>query len=290
METIRTVERMKQALRFVRGQERLLGLVPTMGALHEGHFSLIQEARKRCSAVAVSLFVNPAQFGPTDDLAKYPRPFERDRQALEQREVDYLFAPSAEEMYPRGFSTAVTVGGLSDLFEGRSRPGHFQGVTTVVLKLLEIVRPDFCFLGRKDAQQDRIVRQMVQDLNLDSVIVTCPIVREPDGLALSSRNAYLKDEDRRRATVLYKSLAAARRDIEAGERDVTRLLAAVQGVFVGEPEVTLDYADIVDRESFERVRSLEGNCYILLAARVAGTRLIDNALIEEDGGVFLVTV
>ena len=290
MEIIRTIKGMKQASRAVRTQGRTIGLVPTMGALHEGHFSLVREARRRCDCVAVSIFVNPTQFGPQEDLAKYPRPFEADREALERMGVDCLFAPTAEEMYPGGFCTAVTVEGLSEIFEGRSRPGHFRGVTTVVLKLLEIVRPDFAFFGRKDAQQERIIRGMARDLNLDAQIVACPIVREVDGLALSSRNRYLGGEDRRAASVLHKSLAAVGKEIEGGESDSARLLETLRRIVASEPRVALDYGEIVDGETFERVMTLRGTCYVLAAAIVGGTRLIDNALIEQVGDAFRVTV
>src|SRR5271169_4103425 len=210
METIHTIEWMKQIAHAARAQDRILGLVPTMGALHEGHFSLIRAAQRECAPVVVSLFVNPKQFGPAEDLSKYPRTLAADRAALQALGVDYLFAPSQQEMYPQGFRTAVVVEGLSDRLEGRSRPGHFRGVTTVVLKLFEIVQPRFAFFGRKDAQQARIIQQMAADLDLDAQIVACPIVREPDGLALSSRNVYLKGSDRQAATVLYRALDAVR--------------------------------------------------------------------------------
>jgi pantoate--beta-alanine ligase len=283
METIHTIGWMQQIARNARVKERVLGLVPTMGALHEGHLSLVREALRRCSPVVVSLFVNPKQFGPSEDFKKYPRTLEADRAALEQLGVDYLFAPSADEMYPKDFRTAVTVEGLGDRLEGRSRPGHFRGVTTVVLKLFEIVQPCFAFFGRKDAQQVRIIRQMTSDLNLGAEVVICPIVREPDGLALSSRNAYLKDGERQSATALYRSLGAARHAIQSGERDPVRILAALRRVVDAEPGVALDYAEIVDAETFEPSMTLRRPCYIVIAARVGGTRLIDNALIEPEG-------
>ncbi len=210
METIHTIDWMQQIARDARLKERILGLVPTMGALHEGHLSLVREALRRCSPVVVSLFVNPKQFGPAEDFQKYPRTLEADREALEKLGVDYLFAPSPEEMYPHGFRTAVIVEGLGDRLEGRSRPGHFRGVATVVLKLFEIVQPRLAFFGRKDAQQVLIIRRMTSDLNLDAEVVTCPIVREQGGLALSSRNAYLDAGERQSATALYRSLDAAR--------------------------------------------------------------------------------
>jgi pantoate--beta-alanine ligase len=302
METIHTIAWMQQIALDARAKERVLGLVPTMGALHEGHLSLVREALRRCSPVVVSLFVNPKQFGPSEDLQKYPRTLEADRATLEKLGVDYLFAPSAEEMYPKGFRTAVTVEGLGDRLEGRSRPGHFRGVTTVVVKLFEIVQPRLAFFGRKDAQQVRIIRQMAADLNLQAEIVTCPIVREPDGLALSSRNSYLKDGERQSATALYRSLDAARRAIHAGERDPIRILAACRQVTDAEtdaeadaktdaePGVVLDYAEIVDADSFEPSITLRRPCYLVIAARVGATRLIDNALIEPEGDAVRVSL
>jgi pantoate--beta-alanine ligase len=290
METIHTIEWMKQIAHEARAHERILGLVPTMGALHEGHFSLIRAAQRECAPLAVSLFVNPKQFGPAEDFGKYPRRLEQDRAGLEALGVDFLFAPSPQDMYPAGFRTSVVVEGLSDRFEGRSRPGHFRGVTTVVLKLFEIVQPRFAYFGRKDAQQARLIRQMSADLNLDTSVMVCPIVREADGLALSSRNVYLTGEDRRAAVALSRSLAAVRDEIAKGERDTGRLLAALHRVLVLEPRVALDYAEIVDNETLEPVPVLRGACYLLLAAKVGETRLIDNALIEPDGDCFRVTI
>ncbi len=194
MEIIRTASWMKQVGRDARQSDRILGFVPTMGALHRGHASLVELAKAQCSPVVVSIFVNPKQFGPAEDFQKYPRTLESDRATLETLGVDYLFAPPAEEIYPKGFRTTVEVEGLSTRLEGRSRPGHFQGVATVVLKLFEIVQPRFAYFGRKDAQQSRVIQQMATDLNLDTEVIVAPIVREPDGLALSSRNAYLSPE------------------------------------------------------------------------------------------------
>jgi pantoate--beta-alanine ligase len=290
MDTIHTVEWMKQIAHESRAQERTLGLVPTMGALHEGHFSLIRAAQRECAPVVVSLFVNPKQFGLAEDLGKYPRTLEADRAALEALGVDYLFAPSLQKMYPPGFRTSVVVEGLSDRLEGRSRPGHFRGVTTVVLKLFEIVQPRFAYFGRKDAQQAHLIRQMAADLNVDAGVVVCPIVREADGLALSSRNAYLGAEDRRAAAVLSRSLRAVRDEIAKGERDAGRLLAVLRRVLAVEPRVALDYAEIVAAETLEPVANLRGRCYVLLAAKLGETRLIDNALIEPDGENFGVSV
>ena len=286
METIHTIEWMKQVAREARNAGRLTGFVPTMGALHEGHISLIRAARAQCSPVVASIFVNPKQFGPGEDFEKYPRQAEADRAALEKLSVDYLFAPPPAEMYPIGFRTSVIVEGLSERLEGRSRPGHFRGVTTVVLKLLEIVQPRFAYFGRKDAQQARIIRQMSQDLNLDAEIVICPIVREADGLALSSRNAYLKGEERRAATILYRALDAARREILAGERDAVRLTTLIRQTIAGEKLASADYVEIVDAETLEPVLRLRRSCLILLAAFIGRTRLIDNLLVEEANDSF----
>jgi pantoate--beta-alanine ligase len=293
MEIIHTVSWMKQVAREARHREHILGLVPTMGALHEGHVSLIREAQRQCSPVAVSIFVNPKQFGPSEDFKKYPRTFETDRDVLEKLGVNYLFAPSPEEMYPRDFRTAVLVEGLSDRLEGKSRPSHFRGVTTVVLKLFEIVQPRFAFFGRKDAQQVVILERMVRDLNLDVEIVSCPIVREPDGLALSSRNVYLQPEERQSALALYRSLQAAKSEIVAGERNPAVILAKVRSTIATEPRVALDYAEIVDAETLEPLMTLAAPrpSYLLIAARVGSTRLIDNARIDPDGdGGFLVSI
>ena len=281
METIHTVDWMKQVAREARAAGRVVGLVPTMGALHEGHLSLVRAAQQQCKPVVISIFVNPKQFGPKEDLAKYPRQLEADRARLESLGVEYLFAPSVAEMYPPGFRTYVEVEGMSELLEGRSRPGHFRGVTTVVLKLLEIVGPRFAYFGRKDAQQARVVHRMVADLNLDAEIVVCPIVREADGLAMASRNAYLKPEERRAATVLNQALRAAQSEIERGERDAARLIATMRRVLDAEPLAATDYAAVMDVESFEQVTRLRRACFLLLAVFIGTTRLIDNLLVEE---------
>lgn len=275
---------MKQWARQARRQGGRLGFVPTMGALHEGHLSLLERARQQCAPVAVSIFVNPLQFGPAEDYHRYPRHPERDRRLLEQSGVDVLFAPSVEELYPSGYATYVVVEGLSERLEGRSRPGHFRGVATVVAKLLMILQPDVAFFGRKDAQQARIVQQLVRDLHLDTELVICPIVREPDGLACSSRNVYLQGDERRAATVLYRALQTARALIEAGERDAARVRAAVLAVVQAEPLARLDYAEIVQAESFEPVSVVGPNCYVLLAVWIGTTRLIDNLWVEQHEG------
>jgi len=281
---------MKQVARQALAEGRPAGFVPTMGALHEGHMSLVQAAQAECQPVIASIFVNPSQFAPGEDLEKYPRTFAADRARLEEAGVNYLFAPEAAEIYPPGFRTWVNVDGLSDRLEGRARPGHFRGVTTVVLKLLEIVRPQKAFFGRKDAQQARLIRQMAHDLHLDSEIVVCPIVREADGLAMSSRNAYLSPDERRAANVLHRALDAARAAIERGERDALRLTAAMRENVRREPLAQLDYAEVVDAESLEPVTRLRRSCLALLAARFGATRLLDNLLIEEREDTFRTTL
>ena len=271
---------MKEQARQARAESRVIGLVPTMGALHRGHLSLIERARRECSPVIASIFVNPKQFGPKEDFSKYPRTFESDSEKLEHAGVDTLFAPEAGEIYPRGFSTYVNVEGLSDRLEGRSRPGHFRGVTTVVMKLLQIVQPNFAYFGRKDAQQSRLITQMARDLNLDAEIVVCPPVREPDGLALSSRNVYLNADERKAATVLFRALEAARGELAAGVRDSLELQAALHRTLSAERHARVDYAEIVDAETFEPIVRVSKACYILLAVFIGKTRLIDNLYVE----------
>ncbi len=271
---------MKEAARQARAESRIIGLVPTMGALHAGHLSLIERARRECSPLIASIFVNPKQFGPDEDLSKYPRTFESDCEKLQSSGVDALFAPEPREIYPEGFTTYVNVDGLSDRLEGRSRPGHFRGVTTVVMKLLEIVQPKFAYFGRKDAQQSRLITQMARDLNLDTGIVVCPPVRESDGLALSSRNVYLNAEERKAALVLYRALEAAKNELAAGVRDALHLQGVLQRTLGAERHARVDYAEVVDAESFEPVVRVNKPCYVLLAVFIGKTRLIDNLYIE----------
>jgi pantoate--beta-alanine ligase len=290
LETIHTIEWMKQVARQARAEGRSTGFVPTMGALHAGHLSLVRAAIAESQPVIVSIFVNPTQFGPSEDFQKYPRTIDADRKKLEDAGVDYLFAPEAAEIYPPGFRTWVNVEGLSERLEGRARQGHFRGVTTVVLKLLEIVQPQRVLFGRKDAQQARIIRQMARDLHVDSEIVVGPIVREPDGLAMSSRNAYLQPDERRAATSLFRALDSARLSIARGERDALRLTAAMREALRAEPLGDLDYAELVDAETLEPVTRLRGACLALLAARIGAIRLIDNLLIEEREGEFVTTL
>jgi len=281
MEIIRTISWMKETVRHAREENHVAGFIPTMGALHEGHLSLVRRARMDCSRVFASIFVNPTQFGPNEDLSKYPRTFEADVRKLTDAGVDALFAPDAKEIYPAGFRTFVNVDGLSDRLEGKTRPGHFRGVATVVMKLFDIVQPQYAYFGRKDAQQVRILQQMAGDLDLDVELIIHPIVREPDGLALSSRNAYLDREERQGATVLHAALAAAKLAAEAGTRDAAQLQSAVVRILSREQLARLDYAEIVDGETFEPVARIGARpAYVLLAVYVGKTRLIDNLLIE----------
>jgi pantoate--beta-alanine ligase len=272
---------MKQSARQARAENRIIGFVPTMGALHAGHLALVARAKQECAPVIASIFLNPKQFGPKEDLAKYPRTFEADSEKFSAAGVDILLAPEAAEMYPSDFHTYVKVEGLSDRLEGRSRPGHFRGVATVVLKLFEIVQPHFAFFGRKDAQQVRLISQMVRDLNLDTEIVVCPIVRETDGLALSSRNAYLDAKERKAATVLHRALLAGREEIKKGTRDAFHIQSTIRRVLSSEPLAAMDYAEVVDAENFEPVTRISRACYVLVAAFVGKTRLIDNLYVES---------
>jgi len=264
-----------------KGGERL-ALVPTMGALHEGHLSLVRAAKACCDAVAVSIFVNPAQFGPNEDLAKYPRTFERDCDLLVKENVDLVFAPSTEEMYPQGATTWVTVEQLSNKLDGRSRPGHFRGVTTVVSKLFHIVEPHVAFFGQKDAAQVAIIRRMVRDLDIPVEIVACPIVREPDGLAMSSRNAYLTPQQRKQALVLHRSLMRVKKLAAAGEQNSAKLIAVAQEEFAAEPSVRLDYFEIVDPDHLDPVEDVSKGALVAVAAYAGATRLIDNIFLPDS--------
>lgn len=270
---------MRNASRDLRRAGKRLGFVPTMGALHEGHISLVRAARASCDTVAASIFVNPTQFGPNEDLAKYPRMFDRDRALLEREGVDLLFAPSVEEMYPAGAVTWVTVEGLSDKLDGRSRPGHFRGVATVVAKLFNIVEPDAAFFGQKDAAQVAVIRRMGRDLNLPVEIVVCPIIREPDGLAMSSRNVYLNPEQRKQALALRRSLLRVQELVTAGERNANKLVAAGREEFARENTVRLDYFEIVDPETLDPIPDISQGALAAVAAFVGSTRLIDNILL-----------
>lgn len=281
MKIIESPDQMQHFSREVRRSGKRLGFVPTMGALHSGHLSLVKMARAQCDCVAVSIFVNPLQFGPNEDFGNYPRTFERDRQLLESETVDLLFAPKVETMYPPGAVTTVEVRDLSDRLDGRSRPGHFKGMTTVVSKLLNIVHPDAAYFGQKDAAQVAIIRRMVRDLNMDVQIVVGPIVREPDGLAMSSRNAYLDPQQRKQALVLYRALMRIHFLVDRGERDVKSLIDAGNQVVAEEPTVKLDYLEIVHPDTLQPVADLSRAGLVAIAAWVGTTRLIDNVLLSR---------
>lgn len=274
-----TIPEVRHAVRAARQRGRTVGLVPTMGALHEGHASLLRAARQRNGFVVATIFVNPTQFGPHEDLARYPRPFADDLAVCDREGVDLVFAPEPGTMYPPGFCTYVEVQGLQDGLCGAQRPGHFRGVATVVLKLFNIVQPDDAYFGQKDAQQARIIEQLAHDLDVPVHLHICPIVREADGLALSSRNRYLDPEQRRQALVLSQALTEACQRIAAGERDgaaVQRLLAERIGAT---PGAVLDYAAVVDARTLQPVERLTGKILLAVAVKFGTTRLIDNALV-----------
>lgn len=283
MEIINRRKRMMSAARKLRREEnRTIGFVPTMGALHEGHLSLIHEARAMCDVVVVSVFVNPAQFGPAEDFSSYPRDLTRDAALLAEYNVDYVFAPAVEEIYPPGFSTYVTVEGISEELEGASRPGHFRGVTTVVAILLNVVKPDFAFFGQKDAQQAVLIKRMVRDLAFNTEIVVLPIVREESGLAMSSRNNYLDDAQRQAAAVLNQALSKARDAYEEGERSATRLTELVRATIEKEPLARIDYVSANDAETFSTLEKIDDRpALISLAVFIGKTRLIDNVLLGK---------
>jgi pantoate--beta-alanine ligase len=281
MQTIASADQMTALSRELRRAGKRIGFVPTMGALHEGHLSLVRTARGRADAVIVSIFVNPAQFAPNEDFSKYPRNLEQDSKMLAAEKADFIFYPSVEEMYPQDATTWVTVEGLSEKLDGRSRPGHFRGVTTVVSKLFNIVQPDIAFFGQKDAAQLAIVRTMVRDLKFDIEIVACPIVREKDGLAMSSRNSYLTSEQRKQALVLYRSLMRIQFLIDRCEPRSSELIAAGKQVLAEEPGVRLDYLEIVDPDTLDPLPSLSKQALIAVAAYVGNTRLIDNILVSS---------
>ena len=281
MEIINRRKRMMSVARKLRREEnRTIGFVPTMGALHEGHLSLIHDARAMCDVVVVSVFVNPAQFGPAEDFDSYPRDLTRDSALLAEYNVDYVFAPTVKEIYPPGFSTYVTVEGLSDQLEGASRPQHFRGVTTVVAILLNAVKPDFAFFGQKDAQQAILIKRMVRDLALSAEIVVVPIVREQSGLAMSSRNNYLDDDQRRAATVLNRALSQARDAFEEGEHSAARLIELARASIEAEPLARIDYVSVNDAETLEKLEKIEDRpALVSLAVFIGNTRLIDNVVL-----------
>lgn len=284
MEIINRRQRMSSVARKIRReQDRTIGLVPTMGALHEGHLSLVREARRMCDVVVVSVFVNPAQFGPGEDFERYPRDLTRDTALLTDYNVDYIFAPPVEELYSKNFSTYVNVEGLSDQLEGAARPGHFRGVATVVTVLLNVVRPDFAFFGQKDAQQAVIIRRLVRDLALDTEIIVLPTVREDSGLAMSSRNSYLNAEEQEAATVIHRALTKAKETYKAGEKQANKLAELVRSTIEAEPRVRVDYVSITDAETLEKLDKLDDRpILIAVAAYIGKIRLIDNTMLNSS--------
>jgi pantoate--beta-alanine ligase len=278
MKVLTTVEALREALQPHRRSGATIALVPTMGAFHDGHLALMRAARAGADVVVVSLFVNPAQFGPGEDLAAYPRNFDRDRALAEGEGVDVLFAPELSEVYPDGFDTRVQVGGVTETLEGDARPGHFDGVATVVTKLFNMVGPDVAWFGQKDAQQALVIRKLVRDLNMPVRVEVAPTVREPDGLAMSSRNAYLEGADRERAAALSRALAAAEREVAGGRRDATDVLAAARAE-LDAAGVTPEYLELRSADDLSPAERVNGNTLLAVAARVGRARLIDNTML-----------
>ena len=275
-------EEIKSFITGLKKMGRTLGFVPTMGYLHEGHFALVRKAKRTCQAVIVSIFVNPTQFGPQEDFEHYPRDSERDLRMLQEEAVDAVFMPIIAEIYPKGYVTYVTLKGLTDCLCGRSRPGHFEGVATVVTKLFNIVRPDKAFFGQKDGQQVLVIRRMVEDLAMEPEIVTVPTVREPDGLAMSSRNFYLSPEEKKAAPVLYRGLMAAQAAFEKGERDAGRLCKIVVAMLAGEPLARIDYVEIRSIPNLEPVEIIDRPVLLAAAIYFTRTRLIDNVVLHPE--------
>jgi pantoate--beta-alanine ligase len=269
---LNTISQMKE---ITRNYKRQVGFVPTMGYLHQGHLSLVETAKKYCDTVVVSVFINPSQFAPNEDLATYPRDFERDLQFLEELQVDYVFYPSADEVYPKDYKTWVQVEEITQILCGASRPTHFRGVTTIVSKLINIVKPDRMFMGQKDFQQLVVLQQMTRDLNFDVEVVGCPIVREVDGLAMSSRNKYLSAEDRKQAVCLFQSLQRARKLAQNGKNDVEAIKNAMRRI-IENHNGEIDYIEIVDSQTLQKKEKVDNNCRALVAVKYGKTRLIDN--------------
>ncbi len=284
MEIINRVVRMSSVARDIRAEGKTIGFVPTMGALHEGHLSLLARARELCDVLIASVFVNPTQFGPNEDLSRYPRDLARDAELAFTKGVDYIFAPTLDDMYPNGFTSYVIVEGLSDKLEGASRPGHFRGVTTVVNKLFNIVQPHFAFFGRKDAQQVIVIKRMVKDLAMNVEIVIGVTVREEDGLALSSRNVYLSSEERKAAAVLRRALEKCRQMFSSGERDCGRLVSAMKGIIESESLARLDYVAITDINNLEQLATVPHISPTLVSGAIflGKTRLIDNIVLNGE--------
>ena len=277
---VQTAGQLSAIVRLVRRDGKRIGFVPTMGALHEGHLSLVRASTGECDYTVVSIYVNPSQFGPGEDLQEYPRTLQADRQALEACGVELVFAPHSDEVYPAGYATWVEVGSVAEPLEGQCRPGHFRGVATIVLKLLNTVAPDVAYFGQKDFQQALVVRRMVEDLNVPVAIRVCPTVREPDGLAMSSRNRYLSPQARKQAAVLWKSLCLAGRLVEQGQRDAESIAGEVRRLILSAGEARIDYVALADPETLQPVDRVDRATLLALAVRIEDTHLIDNCLLE----------
>ena len=280
MDVVQTINEVRELVKKARSEGKTVGFVPTMGALHEGHLSLIRAADEKCDFVVVSIFVNPTQFGPAEDIDKYPRPLEKDIELCDKNNVDVVFNPTVEQMYRQENLTWVNVDKLTQCLCGASRLNHFRGVATVCTKLFNIVKPDFAFFGQKDAQQAVVIKRMVSDLNMDLDIIVCPIIRDADGVALSSRNAYLTPEQRKHAALLYKSLQNCRQMIEQGEKNSQTLTDQMRNILAGSPLIRVEYIDVVDFDSLESVARVSAKTLIAAAIRIADTRLIDNILVD----------
>lgn len=282
MEVTKTIESVRSLVKAARREAKKIGLVPTMGALHIGHISLIETAVKECDFVVVSIFVNPTQFGPTEDFEKYPRPLEADLEICKKAGIDIVFAPATEQMYPRENFTSVNVEKLTEQLCGRSRPGHFRGVATICAKLFNIVQPDIAYFGQKDSQQAIVIKKMVADLNMPLRIAICPTVREPDGLAVSSRNQYLTKEQKKEATYIYKSLQKAQEMIDAGITDCETIIRQMYSILNQAPSIKIEYVSVVDAETVQNIDQIAGKVLVAVAARIGLARLIDNILVDAS--------
>ncbi len=280
MRTLNRISQMKAVVKKLKIQKKTIGLVPTMGCLHQGHLSLVRKSKQEADITVVSIFVNPAQFGPKEDFAQYPRDLKRDSKMLEEEGVDYLFVPKVDEMYPQGYKTYVEVFELEDKLCGRSRPGHFRGVCTVVLKLFNIVQPDIAFFGQKDGQQAIILKKMADDLDLDVKIKVLPIIRDKDGLALSSRNIYLNREERKAALVLYKSLNEAQSMVERGEREAEKIVKKMKDIINAEPLAQIDYVEVIDMKNLDPLAKIGNKALAAVAVFIGRVRLIDNTILR----------
>lgn len=277
---VTTVAELRQAVAAARREGKRIGLVPTMGALHEGHLSLVRASQAECGFTVVTIYVNPSQFGPKEDFSRYPRTLEADMAALASVQADLVFAPSSDEVYPPGYASWVEVGGVAEPLEGQHRPGHFRGVATIVLKLFNMAGADVAFFGQKDFQQAAVIRRMVHDLNVPIEVRVCPIVREPDGLAMSSRNKYLSAQQRQQALVLWKSLCLARELVSQGERDAAEIARRMRAVIDTANPARVDYVEIVDPDTLLPVQTIEGPTLAALAVVIGATRLIDNEVLR----------